>query len=231
MDFLHFLNLQYWYCLFFSAFGGSCRFVDKAGNPVLPEVPTEVPGTLPTNGGIFEQFLDFFISVWSVVGDTISGVVSFLWGVYSAVAWSVSSFLFLTILTSLGLLLFIRLRELKTYGTLPAKTEEELVMRHRWDELLESALSSDPKQWKESVLAADRMLGDLLELLGVSGTTTSDRMKALPEEAFLTVPQAWEAHRVRNIISDGKSDFILTQREAFRTMKLYEQVFEEHQYI
>ena len=114
---------------------------------------------------------------------------------------------------------------------MPQKTDEEKALREQWDEFMDDALSNDPKLWKESILSADRMLGELLAALGIPGATTPDRMRALPEDAFQTVPQAWEAHRVRNFVSSGSSDFILTQREAYRVMKLYEQVFEEHHYI
>ena len=224
MEWLHFLNLQYLYCSAYSLFGGRCAFLETLS--IQPKTP-------PTSGAfekLFEQFATLLGSS-SALLDALSSVLSFVWGVYSAVAFGVSGFLFFSILTTLALLLFLRTRELHTYGTLPPKVEGEQALRHAWQELLEGALSADPTRWKSSILSADKMLGDLLSTLGVAGATTPDKMRALPEEAFLTVPQAWEAHRVRNFISNGHSDFILTQREAYRVMKLYEQVFEEFNFI
>ncbi|MEK7613651.1 MAG: hypothetical protein AAB439_02105 [Patescibacteria group bacterium] len=226
MDWLHFLNLQFWYCVIYSLFGGECTYVNENGEvvPVVQAPPTE-------QVGFFESIVNAFSSGGSAVWDSVSGVLFFLWDAFSALSWTFSTLLFIAILATLGGLAWVRFRELSQYGVLPPKTEAERAMRDQWNELLEGALSSDPKEWRESILAADRMLGDLLGALGIQGATTPDKMRMLPEDAFQTVPQAWEAHRVRNFISSGASDFILTQREAFRVMKLYEQVFEEHRYI
>lgn len=224
MDLLHFLNLQYWYCVFYSLFGGRCALLEQSGNVPSTEVVAEEVGFF---GRIAGAFADGGGAVWSAV----SGVVSFVWSFYSALAWTVSTLLFFAILTVLGGLIWIRLSERARYGVLPPASAVEVARRDQWNELLEMALSADPREWREAILAADRMLGELLDTLGILGATTPDKMRVLPDNAFSTVPQAWEAHRIRNFISNGTSDFILTQREAFRVMKLYEQVFEEHRFI
>jgi len=223
MDWLHFLNLQYWYCIIYSAFGGECTYLKE-----LREAQGAVEGNTTS---VFQQFLDSIHSAVSTVWGAVSGVLSLIWDVYSAFAWGFSLFLLLGILFALGGLMYIRFRELLTYGTLPPKSDEETVRGSRWEELLAEAITTDPKRWRYAILEADKMLGELLEKLGYRGATTADKMRSLPEDAFVTVPVAWEAHRVRNFISQGTSDFILTQREAFRVMKLYEQVFEEFSFI
>lgn len=223
MELFQFLNLQYWYCVVYSLFGGRCAFLEEARKQ------REI-----TQGPLLERLVDTFeryVNSAVSVRDSVSDFFLFLWNAYSAFAWGVSGVLFLAILATLAILVFLRIREWNAYGTLPPKTEEEKAAREKWNELLEDALSNDPKLWKEGIIAADRMLGELLAGLAISGATTADRMRALPENAFQTVPQAWEAHRVRNFVSSGASDYILTQREAYRVMKLYEQVFEEHGYI
>lgn len=225
MDLLHFLNLQYWYCVLYSLFGGRCALLEqqKSGGGA---------STTPSgDGGFFSRIAEAFAGGWSAVWEALSSVISFIWGLYSALAWTVSTLLFLAILTVLGALIWLRLSERARYGVLPPATEKELAIRDRWNELLEMALSSDPREWREAILGADRMLGELLDTLGIVGATTPDKMRALKDDAFQTVPQAWEAHRIRNFVSNGTSDFILTQREAYRVMKLYEQVFEEHKFI
>jgi carboxylesterase type B len=97
--------------------------------------------------------------------------------------------------------------------------------------ILDRTISLEPKAWKESVQEADIMLGELLAKLGYQGQNTHERLRAVQEGAFVTLPNAWEAHRIRNFISAPSSDYILTQREAFRVLKLYEQVFEEFDFI
>lgn len=241
MDALHFLNLQYWYCIIYSFFGGGCAYLDEL-RAAQGGASGDLSGAIGPDQSAFEVLFGWFASagsaLWnaaafaaSSVWSVIEGPVSFLWSAYSALAWGFSLFLALLILFSAAGLALIRFRELSVYGTLPPKSNEENVRNHRWQELLGEAMSSDPKRWRFALLEADKMLGELLEKLGYAGATTADKMRALPEDAFVTVPVAWEAHRVRNLVSLGSSDFILTQREAFRVMKLYEQVFEEFSFI
>ena len=223
MEWLHFLNLQYWYCIIYSTFGGTCTY--------LEELREQQGGGAEASPGVVERILEALGGGGSALWETISTIVGFVWGLYSAAAWVASSFLALAILFALAGLAYIRLRELSVYGTLPPRSGEETERGNRWQELLLEAMSTDPKRWRFAILEADKMLGELLGNLGYTGATTADKMRSLPEDAFVTVPVAWEAHRVRNFVSQGSSDFILTQREAFRIMKLYEQVFEEFSFI
>ncbi|XKT74776.1 MAG: hypothetical protein ACJKTH_01665 [Patescibacteria group bacterium UBA2163] len=232
MDWLHFLNLQYIYCVIYSFFGNECNDVGGFGNDGSFGNGGSIASTTPSaGGGVLDQIGEVFFSVFSTLGNFFSPLIKSIWGFYSGLAWGISFFLFLVMIFALGSLLFIRLREINKYGTLPPETEKESIRTARWEELLEETMVTDPKRWRHAILEADSMLGELLERLGYAGATTTDKMRSLPEDAFVTVPVAWEAHRIRNFISAGSSDFILTQREAFRVMKLYEQVFEEFHFI
>ena len=221
---VHFLNLQYWYCLFFSFVGDGCAYFRDELNGVATTTPAE-------SIGFFEGLALFFSNTFGSVGGVVGGVVSTLWTWYSAFAFTVSAFLGLLILFALFGLLFVRLRDRSLYGFVAMKDTDSNPHKTRWEDLLEEAKSTDPKKWRNAIFEADALLGELLEGLGYVGESTGDKMQRLPEDAFVTVPVAWEAHRIKNFVSSGSSDFILTQREAFRTMKLYEQVFEEFDYI
>lgn len=217
---LHFLNLQYWYCLIYSLFGGHCA-------------DSEVPAPPPDEQG-YGAFHAFISGVWTgilVFWHAISGVATWLWHLFSAVSYAYSGIVALAIATALAGLMIVRFREVILYGTLPPAEEKDDSRLRRWKELLTMAMSTDPKAWKAAIVEADHMLGDLLALHNYQGMNTAERMRALPESAFSTVPVAWEAHRIKNMITANASDFILTQREAFRVMKLYEQVFEEFHYL
>lgn len=222
METLHFLNLQYWYCLFYSFFGDGCAF--------MRDLETDAPTPEETKG-IFEFLVDAFSGFGSGLFGVVGGVIATLWGWFSALSYGLSFFLGALILFALFGLLMVRLRERGVYGTLPPEDATASEARTVWENLLEDAKSTDPKRWRAAILAADDMLGELLLSLGYEGMNTGERIRHLPEDAFVTVPVAWEAHRIKNLISSGASDFILTQREAFRTMKLYEQVFEEFDYV
>lgn len=226
MEWVHFLNLQYWYCIIYSLFGGHCAFLDELRNN---------QSSTGSGKGVWESLVDtysaFYASTLGPLLHIIGNGIAFLWNAYSTLAWTVSGILFFTILSALLGFLFIRFRDLYTYGTLAPEEEKINPTQDKWQELLEYAKSTDPKLWRKAILEADMMLGDLLGRLGYEGINTAEKMKRLPEDAFVTVPVAWEAHRVRNFVSSGSSDFILTQREAFRVMKLYEQVFEEFNFV
>lgn len=222
MQWLHFLNLQYWYCIIYSLVGGTCTDSSMV-------VETKPPG--PEGSAAFGALMDTIWSGTLVFWSGISDVALWVWHAYSALAYVYSGILAFAIASALAGLIFVRMRELGTYGTLPPAEKRDDSRMKRWKELLALAMTTDPKLWKSAIVEADSMLGELLAALKYPGMNTAERMKGLPENAFSTMPVAWEAHRIKNFISSSSSDFILTQREAFRAMKLYEQVFEEFGYL
>lgn len=247
--FLKFLNLQYWYCVIYSLLGGKCADVEPLTAGVeLIGVPS---GTLepvapvgfwswlfgPHGSGVsapnapYSGFLGSFLDTGIFILGLIGGLIAFIWALYSTLAYIASGLLFLAIIGLLVGLFFIRMQEAALYGTLPPATNVVHPLRDRWQELLNGAMTNEPKRWREGILEADVMLGELLGKLGYVGSTTSEQIRTVPESAFVTVPLAWEAHRIRNFVSTPSSNYILTQQEAFRVMKLYEQIFYEFDFI
>jgi len=250
--YLKYINLQYWYCLIYSIFGGKCTEVDpvigsaSAGISASAATAPDTQGssdfwgwlfggnggaatgaTPAAHTGIFGPLVDgvFFI------GSAIGAVISFIWSVYSFLAYTVSGLLFIAIIGLLFYLFSIRFNEGALYGALPPAKAVVHPLRERWHLLLEGARSSDPKRWRQGILEADEMLGEVFTKLGYPGKTTSEQIKLVPDTAFVTLPFAWEAHRIRNFVAAPSSNYILTQQEAFRVMKLYEQVFQEFSFI
>ena len=68
-------------------------------------------------------------------------------------------------------------------------------------------------------------------MLNLHGDTIGDKLKAVEKSDFLTIDNAWEAHKARNQIAHDGADFQLNQREAMRIISLYESVFREFQMI
>lgn len=239
-EYLKFLNLQYLYCVAYSLFGGKCTAVSTS-TPNASLSGTIDGAARPANfwewlfgsthagahtgplGGMFDAF--------AFVGALLTGVLGIIWAIFSALSYTLSALLFLMIIGSALGILFIRYQELALYGGLKPKAVMHREVRSRWQMILDRTISLEPKAWKESVQEADIMLGELLAKLGYQGQNTHERLRAVQESAFVTLPNAWEAHRIRNFISAPSSDYILTQREAFRVLKLYEQVFEEFDFI
>lgn len=259
----YFINLEYWYCIIYSLFGGRCAPVSQIDPNINASLQAassttetvvgaaesgaregsswlfrlfsgDAPGVSQATQSAVETPPGFLSSVFEAGGfvfGVIGGILWFVWSLYSAIALTVSGILFLIIIGSLFGLLFIRYREIALYASLPPQPVTENAIRAKWQKMLSGAMSNEPKAWRESIVSADIMLGELLESLGYPGLSTEEKLRAIPESAFVTLPAAWEAHRVKNFVSSGSSDYILTQREAFRVMKLYERVFEEFQLI
>jgi hypothetical protein len=247
--YLQFFNIQYWYCVVYSIFGGKCTVVDSQTSNIVSNgwdtsgVPVNTPA-FSSNPDFFSWLLGangspvhhtgFFgpvIDGVAFVAGVVIAIISFIWFVYSILAYALSALLVLVIFASLAGLFYIRSEELLLYSTLPPLEKAEHHRGSFWQSHLEDAMSSDPKRWRQGILEADKMLGELLGSLGYQGATTAEKIRQIPENAFVTLPLVWEAHRIKNFVAAPSSDFILTQREAFRVMKLYEQVFEEFNFI
>jgi hypothetical protein len=101
----------------------------------------------------------------------------------------------------------------------------------RWERVLEHLNSTNPNDWKFSILEADIMLSDLLDTLQYRGDTMADKLKAVDKSDFTTIESAWEAHKIRNMVAHTGGDFVLTEREARRVIDLYKDVFNEFKII
>jgi hypothetical protein len=105
------------------------------------------------------------------------------------------------------------------------------VLNQKWVKVQEHINSSNPSDWRLAILEADIMLGDILEKMGYQGDSIGEKLRGIEKSDFLTLDQAWEAHRVRNQIAHEGADFLLNERDAKRTIELYKKVFEEFYYI
>jgi hypothetical protein len=101
----------------------------------------------------------------------------------------------------------------------------------RWEHVLALISSDNPADWRVAIMEADIMLDELVGDMGYQGEGLGERLKAIEKSDFTTLDLAWEAHKVRNNIAHHGSDFILTHREAKRTIDLFRKVFEEFDYV
>jgi len=101
----------------------------------------------------------------------------------------------------------------------------------KWQEILNKAASTNENDWRLAIIEADIILDTLLERLNLPGSTIGDKLKVVEPSDFLTLDQAWEAHKARNNIAHQGSDFLLNDREVRRIISLYEQVFKEFHLI
>ncbi len=108
---------------------------------------------------------------------------------------------------------------------------QKTVKNPKWESILQHVSSDKQNDWKIAILEADIMLGDMLEHMGYRGEGIGDMLKAIEKSDFTTLDNAWEAHKIRNMIAHEGQDFILTEREARRVVELYKTVFTEFKLI
>jgi hypothetical protein len=62
---------------------------------------------------------------------------------------------------------------------------------------------------------------------GADGWTMNELLESARSSGYASIQNAWDAHLVRNQIAHAGSDFSLSQVEARRVIKMYQNVFEE----
>lgn len=100
----------------------------------------------------------------------------------------------------------------------------------RWQKIKNLANSANSADWKIAILEADKILDEMTKRMGYEGDSIGDRLKKIEPSDFLTLNDAWEAHKVRNNIAHSP-DFELNSRQVRDTLKRYENVFKEFHFI
>ena len=148
------------------------------------------------------------------------------------VLWTVFSLGFVIIIIIVYFKLrYLRLAELKELASVVKVTAgEDKKENERWQKILQQVNSDNPSDWKMAIIEADKILDEMTRRMGYLGETIGERLKTVEASDFLTLDDAWEAHKARNNIAH-KKDQELTNREAKRIIELYERVFREFHYI
>lgn len=101
----------------------------------------------------------------------------------------------------------------------------------KWEKVIKYANSENESDWRLAIIEADVMLEELLHASGYVGESVGDILKSIDKSEFLTIEDAWNAHRVRNAIAHSGGDFKLSERETKRVVALFENVFREFRLI
>lgn len=104
-------------------------------------------------------------------------------------------------------------------------------MSKKWERVLGLVESINPNDWRQAILEADVLLGDVLTHLGYKGEGIGEQLRRANKSDFKTLQDAGEAHGIRNKIAHSGSDFNFTQIEARKVIHQYRKVFEEFFYI
>ena len=97
----------------------------------------------------------------------------------------------------------------------------------RWDHIQELINSENPSDWRLAIIESDSVLETLLKDRDLPGKGIGEMLKSISPGDLGSMQAAWDAHLVRNKIAHDGSEFELSNREARRTIQLYEVVFHE----
>ncbi|HQU07711.1 MAG: hypothetical protein B7X04_01695 [Parcubacteria group bacterium 21-54-25] len=125
----------------------------------------------------------------------------------------------------------VRRQEVTIYGPLPVVQERNVLTNPRWLHIQDLIGSDNSNDWRQAIIEADIMLGDMLTRQGYQAESIGGQLKQVEPSDFDTLNDAWEAHKVRNEIAHAGSAFVLSDTLAKRTIAHYGNVFHEFEMI
>ncbi len=180
--------------------------------------------------------ISFVVENYPTLLIVIRNIISFL----ITISIPLSIFLFVAIIITVERLKAIRNKESEIYDAkadmgysdvVPDPKKGNPEMAKKWDNVLNLVESANPSDWRQAVLEADIILGDLLTTLGYKGEGIGEQLRRATKADFKTLDDAWGAHKVRNEIAHAGSDYPFSQYDARETISKYRRVFEEFFHI
>jgi hypothetical protein len=181
--------------------------------------------------------VEYFLGVLYrlIFGGGDVGLASFL--ELADTVWTIVTVLaFLFSLAAIGVFVYSTMRlyqvredEEGRYTTISQAELHEVVESSRWANVMALVREGTDASWRQAIIEADVVLDELTLRLGLPGMSLGERLRAASRDHFLTLDQAWEAHKVRNDIAHQGSQFVLSEQVALRTIANYEAVFREHE--
>lgn len=173
----------------------------------------------------FEKIYFFLKGLFNFIMNpqlwTIIGIISI-----------VTSIIFLAII----IFSIVRLREMqlddkrelayKINKALLSEEEKNKSENPRWNNVLVLTESKNESDWRMAVMEADSILEELLKEKGISGNTVSELLEAARSNGYPHIQDAWDAHLIRNQIAHEGANFSLSQIEARRVIKMFQNFFE-----
>ena len=97
----------------------------------------------------------------------------------------------------------------------------------RWKYILTLVESPNDSDWRVAIIEADSLLEESFKEKDLIGDTMSELLEDAKSNGYPSIQSAWDAHLVRNKIAHEGQEFSLTQVEARRVIKLYQNIFED----
>lgn len=101
----------------------------------------------------------------------------------------------------------------------------------RWKDIQNHMQSNNQSDWRIAILEADIILYDMLTAMGLEGDSIGEMLKNADPQSFVTINDAWRAHKIRNIIAHEGANYNLHRHEAEQTLALFKRVFDEFYFV
>ena len=183
--------------------------------------------------------LDFFVLFQSIY-DVIFGVASFDVYAFLSKLRPFTTFISLVFIAGsiYSYMRFSQIRsaehayyEGKAKEAAETKAVKKVYKNEKWERVQAHITSDNQSDWRLAILECDVILEEMVAVMGYRGDNLGEKLKNVERSDFTTIDQAWEAHKVRNLIAHEGSDYVLLEREAKRVVELYRRVFEEFKFI
>lgn len=115
--------------------------------------------------------------------------------------------------------------------SMPSAQYEQVVTNPKWIQIEKNMQSHNMSEWRVAILEADILLYEMLSQMGYEGNSIGEILKNVDKANFVTLDDAWKAHRIRNIIAHEGANYELSKDEAERTIRLYKRVFDEFYFV
>lgn len=190
------------------------------------------PHQLPPSPFSYENIAETFPNLGESLGSFFSAF--FFW--LQVVSLFVSLFLILGIIYSNIRITYIRKKEREALRTAEvpvsaAETDPVTIVNPRWEHVQSLIQSESEQDWRVAIMEADIMLNDMMTRMQYDGDTLGEKLKSVEKSDFNTIDDAWQAHKIRNEIAHKGNEYILSKRDVDRTVRLYQNVFEEFHFI
>ncbi len=175
--------------------------------------------------------------VFSKVIEYTQGIVKVLSDPHTWSTVGVISALLTMIILAIIIFSLVRLIEIQIYDKEEIEHEIHIALlkekernrnaNPRWHYILTLVESPNESDWRVSIMEADSMMEEILKENGLSGGTVSELLEGAKDSGYRSIQDAWSAHLIRNQIAHVGSEFPLSQVEARRVIKMYQNFFEE----
>jgi hypothetical protein len=175
---------------------------------------------------VFSKIVEYATPVFNFITDP------HMWSVVGIVSALLTVICLFIIIFSL-----VRMYEIQQYDkaeieheihkALLKQKERDRNTNPRWHYILTLVESPNSSDWRVAVIEADSMMEEVLKGKGLSGETVAELLEGAKSSGYTSIQDAWDAHLVRNKIAHEGSDFPLSQIEARRAIKMFQNFFEE----